>query len=106
MIQSIITPTGEPVQDSSYPWWIKALSTFGVPAALLIFIIYYFVGVWSTQIDNIEEMVKAHQTDTAYNVQSNVNQQQQLSNIFFMLQRVCVRLSKDSNEREDCFGAK
>lgn len=85
------------------PWWVKAISMVGVPAAIALFL------TWTTVSDSkaaqrqqqseliaIKENLILHANDATL-------QRQTLQRIERVLQQICVNSARTSDQRNNCF---
>jgi hypothetical protein len=78
------------------PWYIKAASTFGVPAAIALYLIYYLTTSMPTKADMllIGDQLRTHVSST----------QTDLTEIRRVLVASCVNSAKNDAERDRCLG--
>lgn len=85
------------------PWWAKFTYTFGIPAAISIYLIWVLVGQVIAKVESVEETARLHQADMVHTVKSNERQEVMLNHIYALLQQICVNTSNNRSERDSCF---
>ena len=99
-----LTPLPSTNNDNGTPWYFKFVYTFGVPAALTLYLVWFISNNVDTRLTSISSALSAHQQDMAFSLKSNVEFRQQLYLTNILLQRICVNTAKDSQTRGNCFG--
>lgn len=89
----------EPNGLSKMPWWIRAVEVTGILGALVIYLVWIntqevpairiATELNSRELARVGELMREHITQT--------------EQIYRILQKYCVSLAKDDNERKSCF---
>lgn len=84
--------------NGSAPWYVKAISYVGVPAAIAFYLIYYLTTTMPTKADmlSIGDQLKTHVSST----------QTDLSDIKRILVTTCVNAGHTDAERERCVASR
>src|SRR4030095_2076758 len=91
------------IGNGDIPWWVKFIYTFGIPAALSVYLIWLMATRIEGKIDNLQDQIRMHQTDTVYNSKSNDAQIMKLNESLITLQKTCVNGANNQAERDNCF---
>lgn len=98
-----MTPLQSIPNETGTPWYFKFIYTFGVPAALTIYLVWFIVSNVDGRITSISTALNAHQQDMTQSLRNNAEMKQQLYLTNMLLQRICVNTAIDSQARNNCF---
>ena len=91
------------------PWWVKAITFFGVPSAIALWLVYLLgTTIANATLTNSTALIEHHQaTSSLVNVINTEHQEHKLDSVIIqqLLQAMCVNAAADSDERGNCFMA-
>lgn len=83
---------------------MKFIYTFGVPAALTMYLVWFISNNVDTRLNSISNALNAHQQDMAISLKASDEAKQQLYLTNLLLQRICVNTAANAQARSNCFG--
>lgn len=86
--------------DNGFPWWIKAITTIGVPSAIALFLVWFVTTQVRDNISNIRENLNLHAESSIKMMHASEYQDDKL---YRLLQRICANSAKTNTERVECF---
>lgn len=90
--------------NGAMPWYIKFLYTFGIPATLAIYLVWFMVNRVDTNLDKINNTLAFHQVEMSANLKQTEETKAQLLLTNLLLQRICVNTAVNQQARNNCFG--
>lgn len=93
-------------ETMNYSNVLKFTYTFGIPAVIAIYLIWFVVAVVNNQLAAIDSNLRQHQSDMGVNLKTNEELRIQLVNTNQILQRICVNTAANQNERNSCFASR
>lgn len=96
--------TSDDMSEQPTPWYIKFLYTFGIPAALTVYLVYVLVSSIDAKLNLINNVLLQHQIDMANSLRTNDELKQQAFATNLILQRICVNTAANQAARNSCFG--
>jgi hypothetical protein len=93
--------TNEPLDK--YPWILRFVYLFGVPAAISIYLIWLMAARVEGVQREILDLLREHELNAQYNIKSNADQVDRLDRIYRLSQVMCVNSANDAMERARCF---
>jgi hypothetical protein len=94
---------GESPLNGEVPWWVRFIYTFGIPAALSVYLIWLLAARIEGKLDAQTEQLRVHQGDTTFNKAAAENSAKRLEEIYNILQRICVNGAATQADRNACF---
>lgn len=93
--------------NGSYPWWVKAIATFGVPSAIAMFLVWNLTTGQNTAMAQISTTLQEHSKTTAA-MSTDVHNELQISNarIETYLRLMCVNSAKTVQDRTTCLSVR
>lgn len=81
------------------PIWVKAITFFGVPSSIAMYLVYMMAGTHATDVKTTNELLNAHiKLSTAI----EQRQEQQAETLRRVLIALCVNSAKDESQRSRC----
>jgi hypothetical protein len=99
-----LTPLQSNSSIKEAPWYIKFIYTYGIPAALTIYLVWFISNNVATQLNSIAIDLDSHQTEMAQSLKASEEAKIQLQITNLLLQRICVNTAADNLSRNSCFG--
>jgi hypothetical protein len=90
--------------DNGTPWYLKFIYTFGIPATLTIYLVWFMVNSVDARLQLINATLTVHSTDMAVSLKASDDARQQLLLTNLLLQRICVNTASNQVARSNCFG--
>lgn len=91
------------------PWWVKAITFFGVPSAIALYLVYILATtIASATVLNTNTLIRvAQQSTELINTIERERQEDRYNNIMIqqILQAMCYNAAASSDERANCFMA-
>lgn len=83
--------------ESDAPWYVKAISYFGVPAAIALYLVWYITTAVPTKAETmvLSDLLRTHVSST----------QVDLADIKRILMVTCVNAAATDVKRRECLGA-
>lgn len=85
---------------------LKVLYTFGVPAGIAIFLVYYITASVDNNLKAIQTDLAQHKTESQEMRQVNQELKVEISNMTLVLQSICANTARNQQDRNACFGWK
>lgn len=82
----------------------KGIYTFGVPAAIAIFLVYFVTSRVDQSLDMMQKNLDSHVSESNQLIETDEQIKFQLQSVTQILLSICVNTAKSSNERNACFG--
>jgi hypothetical protein len=83
------------------PVWVKAITLFGVPSSIAMYLVYIMAGTHSADVKTTNELLQSHIKLSTAIEQRQEQQSERLSQILLAL---CVNGAKDEQQRSKCVG--
>lgn len=90
--------------NGATPWYVKFLYTFGIPATLAIYLVWFMANRVDTSLEHITSTLIAHQSEMSISLRQTEETKQQLLLTNLLLQRICVNTASNQQARSNCFG--
>ena len=82
-------------ETSAMPWWVRAITVFGVPAAIAMYLVWALVSGQTTALAQISATLQAQKTSISEVAALTARMES-------YLRLLCVNTSKTQAERNSC----
>lgn len=89
--------------NDTAPWYLKFIYTFGIPAALTVYLVWFIVNSVDARLQVISNALDTHQREMASSLRSTDEMKQQLFLTNLLLQSICVNTASNQAGRNGCF---
>lgn len=82
---------------------LKVLYTFGVPAGIALFLVYFITSSVDNNLKAIQADLAQHKIESQEMRQNNLELRVEMSNMTLILQNICANTARNQADRNACF---
>lgn len=90
---------GIPGSGMNMPWWVRAISVFGVPASIALYLVWTLNGTQARTLDTMREGQIKHNIESA---QSNLDTKASSARVETYLRVICGLQAKTKEDKNTC----
>lgn len=97
-------PSHDEGEEMSVTNFLKFFYTFGVPAAIAVFLVYFVTTRIDNGLDVIQVGLESHKAESRELIKTDAEIKLQMQYMTQILLNICVNTAKIQSERNACFG--
>lgn len=82
---------------------LKVLYTFGVPAGIALFLVYFITSSVDNNLRAIQADLAQHKVEALEMKQYNLELRLEMANMTLILQNICANTARNQPDRNACF---